>query len=320
MHGRFQKDLPSTLMCVAACETVLGAQGMSSAHAWETAHYGAVKRNPYSGPKTRGTMARNRSGEVVVSRQRVAIWEQECPAVAAVVRSPLWDFLRRPAAFDRAQWDQLEPYSRAASHVTTIFYDRRAEFDEALLVRLASCGTFDGIAALCSILVTFRGASDEADGYALTCARYIPPAVSLIAPVSVARRVALPLFAYLRLLVLDRVHSGGKTLLTSGCDIHELIDAAQELAPVKCRRWSTMFTQQKTDPRGVLLVTPPQRADWIKDHLTPLTSTKGRTARQLWDGRLSPMSHPRGPWASDAVPKYHPSALARMRVALGEYA
>ncbi len=325
--ARYPKDFASTLMSVACAEAVLIHDRMQSAHAWEATEYGSKKRKGDSGTKTRGSMARNRSGQVMVSFSRMAIWENGREEVSHIKTSALWESLRKPRALTESEWAALDPVTFKASHHVFCLIGgfKRRDEDEVLLQRLACCGTFDAIAALVSLRLEALAREDVE--FAFRCARYLPPAIAMLSPSSIARRVALPIFAYLRGCVLEEARWNRQVMDLTRYDIPRLQESAERL-PRLCRRRSILprATEEVSWPfdftrtSGWDLVVPQERVDWVSSHLPPTRSVMGAGRRTVWRGALSPTSHPDGPCNPNFQPAFHADALRRIRKALGEFA
>lgn len=322
--SRYPKDLAATLMSTACVEHVLLHDHVESPHAWEAEKYGAIKRNPYSGPKTRGSMARNRSGQVVVSLSRMAIWEEGRPKVTETKQSPLWAMLRQPRALSEREWSTLEPATLMASQKGNdlLGIKLRADRNESLLMRLACCGTFDAIAGLCSL---YHEAKAEGRWeFAFQCALYLPPAIVLLGPPQVARRSSLLIFATLRRHMLDSAKLNGEVLDLSRYDIPLLQREAEDLPSLMVKR--ALLSSGATKPFdgtrtfGYGLVIPRQRAEWVTANLPATRSARGAGRGQIWRGLIGPMSHPKGACAPSFRPSFHPLALDRFRRELGKFA
>ena len=203
-------------MTVACVEAVLLADGSVSPYAWEKATYGATDRGYGSGPKTRGSMARNRSGQVVVSPGRLAEWERGRTGVVEIANSPIWPMLRQLERWSEEQWLAIEPASRLVLYMHAPLFGayRRRPIDTTLLSRLAACGTFDAVASLWAVLLEaqFEGRAE----LAFECARYLVAAISLLGATPVGCRVALPILARIRQLSLDRMQWQGQMLSPIG--------------------------------------------------------------------------------------------------------
>jgi hypothetical protein len=231
--ARFPKDFESTLMSVACVEAVLAHDGVSTSHSWEASRYGFKKRIYDSGPKTRGSMQRNRSGEVVVSFARLAEWEEGRPSVSEIKSSILWSQLRRPRVMVEAEWRELEGLSRLATHSSAPLFGlaRNQKRERTVLNHLAACGTFDAIAALWSLYL--ESVADEDMEFAFQCARYALPALGLLAGTPVGERIALLLFARLRQRWLDDVRWNGQMLSLNSCDLPAMRESALYLSPLE---------------------------------------------------------------------------------------
>ena len=325
--ARYPKDFASTLMSIACAEAVLFHDRMQSSHAWETSKYGSKKRDSYSGTKTRGSMARNRSGQVIVSFSRMAIWEDGREEVSQIKQSALWGCLRELRVLTADEWAALDSVSFKASH--DVFYliggHKRRDRSEDLLQRLACCGTFDAIAALVSLHFEALAAGDGE--YAFDCARYLPPAIAMLSPACIARRVSLLLFAYLRRRLLDKAKWNRLVLDLTRYDIPLLQESAERAPRLAIKR--SMFPRKSQDVQWPFdftrksswdLVVPQGRVDWVKSHLPPTRSVMGAGRRRIWNGALSPMLHPDSPCLPHFRPPFHQEALRRIRDALGNFA
>lgn len=324
---RFPKDFSSTLMTVACVEAVLLADGSISPYAWEKANYGAKDRGYGSGPKTRGSMARSRSGQVVVSPGRLAQWQRGRTGVAEIANSPIWPMLRRLERWHEAQWLAIEPASRLVLHIHVPLFGvyRRRPIDAALLARLAACGTFDAVAALWALLLEVQ--SERRAELAFQCARYLVVAISLLGATPVGSRVALPIFARIRQVSLDKMRWAGQMLSLSDYDLPTRCATASML-PVLCmapeeRSKSTIEVPWPIDRQrrlGRHVVVPQERLEWVDSQLPPTRSATRAPLRQKWSILLSPMRHPGGPCHQNAVPAFHPLALARLHKTLKWFA
>lgn len=324
---RFPKDFSSTLMTVACVEAVLLADGSVSPYAWEKANYGAKDRGYGSGPKTRGSMARNRSGQVVVSPGRLAQWEMGRAGVTEIAKSPIWPMLRRLERWPEEQWLAIEPASRLVLHIHAPLFGayRRRPIDITLLPRLAACGTFDAVAALWTLLLEVQ--SEGRAELAFECARYLVVAISLLGATQVGSRVALPILARIRQLSLDRMRCAGQMLSLADYDLPTRCATASKLPVLGMAReqWSKSMIdvpwpidQQRQIGRH--LIVPEERLEWVGSQLPPTRRATRAPLRQKWSSLLSPMRHPGGPCHPKAFPVFHSLALARLSKTLKWFA
>jgi hypothetical protein len=313
LSRRFPKDFAATLMTAATAECLIAHDGMQP-HSWEAAHYESKKRGYGSGTKTRGTLARSRSGYCTVCFRRLAEWEAGRPPVTSVARSLLWSLLRDPVLPEKPTTNFfafLEPQAFWVVHVDLIGFPLRARTDETIAQALAACQSFDAIAALWALVL-----EEEMEGrhdMALTCAQYLPPALAFLSCTTPGWRVALPAFARIRQSTLDGLKNEGQALRLADYDLPAVARSAQllerpEFIPVKRLR----------RPAGKLEF-PEATLEWVKAHRAPVEPIDRPRRTRAWRPRLSPMSHPQGPCHSNAFPHYHPKALARMHAALGRY-
>lgn len=316
-------------MSVACVEAVLAHDQELTCHSWEATRYGVKKRCFDSGPKTRGSMQRNRSGEVVVSFGRLAEWQEGRPSVSDVRSSALWSQLREPRKMTEAEWGRLDVFSTLATHFSTriLGLSRHLKIDEEILRKLAACGTFDAISALWSLYVEAVAAGDM--GFAFQCARYTVPAIGIFAGTTVGERIALLLFARLRQRWLDDVRCRGRMLLLNGCNVPAMQETAVRLSSLEIyakgfysREFVPIDKPSELDGflRAYRLRVPSERVTWIQAHLPESASSCGASKRRTWLPNLSPFSHPLGPCHLKPPRAFHPSALARFQGALGAYA
>jgi hypothetical protein len=327
---RFPKDLAATLLTVACAEGVLETD-QASPHAWEAERYGATPRGYGSGSKTRGTMARSRSGQHVVSFPRLAEWQQDRPRVTTTARSGVWSLLRRadlPGGNATSLLSTLEttPYwivHRRFPHGREPAIRMSAQDD--VLKQLAACGSFDGIAALWALLLEAM-----AHGYlavALNCARYLPPSLALLACTVPGRRVAHVMFACIRQLTLDHLRHDGNMLALANYDLPAVSATAENLGRAtivdvqKVERGTPASIRRETFHRSELAVdVPVATIAWINANRANIESCDRSSRRRIWLPNLSPFTHPASPCHRNAEPHYHADALARFRATLGRYA
>lgn len=318
--GRFPKDFASTLMTVACVEALLLSDRTATPYAWEKKTYGAIDRFYGSGPKTRGSMARNRSGQVVVLPKRLTEWATGRPGVAEVAGSPLWLMLREQQQWSDAQWLALEPASRLVLHeyLSLVNEYRRRPMDSTLPRRLAACGTFDGIAALWKLLLDAQ--SDGRRELAFDCARHLVAAVTLLGATPVGNRVAFPILARIRQLGLDQVRWEGRVLSLSDYDLPARSVTATDLPALRMTRswWlkPTIEVPWPVDQRRYIgrdIVIPDHRMAWIRTNLPPTKPASRVPSRLKWRGQLGPLRHPASPCHQQAIPAFHALALERIR-------
>lgn len=308
---RWPKDLAGTLRTVACVETLLDAEGLSTPHQWEARHYGTRPKSWWAGPKTRGSMARSRSGQFVASHERVAEWGRAQPSVVTVARSWLWGLLRCaepiPATYPSSWFeDHFEETAFLAFHdyLPLMAEAFRAPATESIMTQLAACRSFDAVAAMWLLLLE---AINVDPARALSCARYVPPALALLAQTPGGRRVALPILARMRQLTLDQIRVDDRQLQLHDYDLPSCAESARHVPGVRVevqRRRRRLFVSDAT-------------RDWIATHLghvgdAPLV--------RPWTSQLGPLTHPSGPCLVTAGPRYHRDALARLRRELGVYA
>ncbi len=313
-------------MSVACAEAVLQFEGVGTSHAWEAKFYGAKKRGYGSGPKTRGSMARNRSGQVVVSRTRLADWVRCRTTVAQVAHSPLWAMLRELRMLSDGEYKALEPASRAAFHLRHcwIFKDPRSPLEEVAR-NLAACGTFDAVAALSSLLLEAENGGRP--DLAFHCARHLPAAIALLGASPMGHRVALLILARLRQVCLDRMCWQGQRLALSDYDLPALRASAGRLPPLvlghtvwrEVRIAMALSARRETFVVGAFEV-PASRAQWIRDALPPINLSPSVDPQRFWRQDLSPIGHPGSPCHPNAAAGFHPCAVARICETLGDYA
>jgi hypothetical protein len=256
----------------------------------------------------------------------MAIWEDGREEVTEIKRSPLWACMRELRVLTGEEWAALDPVSFKASH--HVYYliggYKRREMDEELLQRLACCGTFDAIAALLSLQLEASAAGEKE--YAFLCARYLPPAVAMLTPIYISRRVALLIFAYLRGRVLDKARWNRQVLDLTRYDIPLLQETAKLVPPLASEH--PLFPRKSQDVSWPFartgssweLVVPSGRVDWVRSHLPPTRPVMGAGRRRIWRGALSPMLHPDSPCQPHFQPPFHAEALHRIRDALGKFA
>jgi hypothetical protein len=327
---RFPKDLAATLLTVACAEGVLDAD-RASPHAWEAERYGATPRGYGSGSKTRGTMARSRSGQHVVSFPRLDEWQQDRPGVTTTARSGVWSLLRKaalPGGSATLLLSTLETTSYWIAH-RRFPHGRqpaiRMSAQDDVLKQLAACGSFDGIAALWALLL--EALAHEYLAVALNCARYLPPSLALLACTVPGRRVAHVMFARMRQLTLDHVRHDGFMLALAQYDLPTVAATAAGLghATIVQRQMFTPGLGPRVcidlpGPSGLAVEMPLATLAWIGANRADIAPCDQPHRRRIWLPKLSPFTHPEGPCHRDAEPHYHADALARFRAALGRSA
>lgn len=312
---RFPKDFAATLMTAACAECLINVSAMQP-HSWESAHYGANMRGYGSGTKTRGSLARSRSGYCVVGYRRLDEWIAEHPCIGTVARSPLWPLLRtaRLPEKDHLFFEMLEPTVFWALHVTMplVGVTMRANTCERMAQALAACQSFDAVAALWALVLWELTHGNSA--IALMCGQYIPPALALLSVPPQGRRVALPVLARIRQLTLDAIRCEGQALLLANYDLPTVGRSAAALAlPM------LMIEEQLLGPVTRVEV-PETTRKWVEMHRAPVHLLNPRARPRLWQRGLSPMTHPDSPCHPLAAPNFHPRALARIKATLGRYA
>lgn len=323
---RLPKDFASTLMTVACADALLMSDGCASAHAWEAGEYGLIKRGYGFGSKTRGSLARNLSGKVVVSHSRLEEWKAGRPAVAALAACPLWLQLRHPRQLTTDELIAQEPTTRMTMHINNFFApNRRAKVTEELIGQLATCGTLDAVAALWSLLLEAK--AEDSHEIAWQCARHMPPALALAAQNRPVRRVALPIFARIRQLALDALNFNGQKLQLSRYELLRVSESAVDLPPLQItgsfRSSPPVIVGYRTSANrtvGRELVVPEARLSWVLKHLIPEVPARMAACCRVgmkWlsrDGK--PGIRPCDPQATHGL---HPLAIARLREALGDW-
>lgn len=317
------KDFASTLATVACADAVLASDGCASAHAWEAAAYGVIKRGYGFGSKTRGSLARNLSGKVVVSQRRLDEWKVGRPLVAELAACPIWLQLRYPRQLTTEELIALEPAVRMTLLVNNLFADnQRAKVTENLVAQLATCGSIDAVAAVWSLLL-----EAEAEGskeIVWQCARHLPPTLALAAQCRSVRRVALPIFARIRQLTLDGLRFNERTLELSRYDLLRATDSALDLPPLEVRgRYRTSSPEAPsslTSTFGRRLIVPETRKAWVLAHVVPEGQKRSAArcrARRKW------LAHDGNPGVSPCDPRatvgLHPLAVSRFRDTLGDW-
>lgn len=314
---RLPKDLAATLLTVACSEYVLAADGGISPYQWEAKHYGVRPRKYGMGPKTRGTMARSRSGQFVVSGTRLQSWRDRLPEIDQIAGSPVWDLLR-PASMDAGVLPDLkdvEPkaYWSMYQHLLSgLFGGWPCPVDETQMQRLAACGTFDGIAGLWTLIL--RAQSEGDMDAALQGGRYLPPALALLACTVPGSRVAHLMLARARQVMLDSLRWQRTALALYDYDFPAACVSAKRLATLQLEPYRRPLRYNSKMPK-----IPPATLEWIMKHrsrLRPQTSP----SHARWRKGLGPSHHPSGPLHPDFEPKFHVDARARIRAALGCYA
>lgn len=324
---RLPKDFASTLRTVACADALLANDGGISAHAWEAAAYGITKRGYGLGSKTRGSLARNLSGKVVVSPGRLEEWKADRPAVAQLAACPLWHQLRQPQQLSKEELVTLEPAVKITVLVNNIFvHNERAKVTKELSERLAACGTLDAVSALWSLLL--EAEADGAHQVAWQCARHLPATLALAARNQSVRRVALPIFARMRQLTLDGLRLDGQTLQLSRYELLRVSDSAINLPPLRLiglnRKPQPLIAgipMPESATIGRKLMVPGASVAWLSRNLAPegpAGRATGQQAGRKWltrDGKpgISPCD-PR------VTPGLHPAAITRLKEALGDWA
>lgn len=323
---RFPKDLASTLMSVACVEALLLHDQVKTPYGWEAAAYGTRPREGDSGPKNRGTLDRNRSGFAIMLPARLHALAQDRLGVSQTAQSPLWGMLRHPRMLSDEQLLELEPAANIVvnERFSLVGVVRRAGVNVELIERLAACGTFDAVAALWSLLL--EAETKQRPEIALTCARHLPVAVALLGASPVGNRLAFLILARLRQLCLDRIACQGRRLALAEFDFCTVQASAHNLPPLELERAMFMkgsrVAQFPLDRSaiGKTLIVPLSRAQWIRDALPTTRGARGPRTRHVWRRDLGPLIHPLSPCRAETQPKFHGSALKRIRRSLGDYA
>lgn len=313
-------------MTVACADALLANDGRASAYAWEAAAYGVIKRGYGFGSKTRGSLARNLFGQVVVSQRRLDEWKDGRPVVAELAASPLWLQLRSPRQLATEELIALEPAARMTTLVNNIFAtNERAKVTEELVGKLAACGSIDAVAVLWSLLL--EAAADGSQEIVWQCARRLPPALALAAQCRSVRRVALLIFARIRQSTLDGLTFEGRTLELSQYDLLSATDSSLDLPTLEVtelfRRSSPVALRSLTSPESTLgrqLIVPEERRAWVLAHLVPEGQERGATGRRARGKWLaSNGSLGISPCDPRATVGFHPAAVRRLRDALGDW-
>ncbi|WP_145985461.1 hypothetical protein [Marilutibacter maris] len=259
-------------------------------------------------------MARSRSGQFVASRERVAEWGRAQPAVVTVARSWLWELLRCaapiPATYP-ATWfkDHFEETAFLGFHyyVPLMPEEFRASASESVMTQLAACRSFDAVAAIWLLLLE---AISVDPGQALSYARYVPPALALLAQTPGGRRVALPILARMRQLTLDHIYDAERHLKLEDCDLPSMTESAPEVTGV---RIEVLRGRRR-------LAVPDATRNWIEANLGNVGEGGRAPTVRPWSSQRSPLNHPNGPCQVGVWPRYHRDALERLRLELGVYA
>lgn len=311
---------------MACADALLEHDGFASAHAWEAHRFGVKKRGYGFGSKTRGSLARNLSGQVVASPRRLNEWKDGRPIVAELAESPLWLQLRSPRQLATEDLIALEPAARIATLVNNLFVsNQRAKVTEELVGKLAACGSIDAVAVIWSLLL--EAAADGSQEIVWQCARHLPPALALTAQCRSVRRIALLIFARIRQLTLDGLTFDGRTLELAQYELLSVADSSHDLPPVEATGGfltpSSVALRSLTSRStiGRRLRVPEARRAWVSAHLVPESQGRSATGRQTLGKWLASNGSSVGirPCDPQATVGFHPAAVRRLRDALGEW-